>query len=85
MDTTGLTKVQLRILTLLRDGLPHTMEEVRCCLYDDMGPMSNIHAHLTAIRKKLQPQQLDINPKFIKRKMHYRLVRVYVPESALKD
>jgi hypothetical protein len=52
------TETQERILALLSDGLPHTRSEIHGCLPDDMGAITNIKAHLTAIRKKLPPGEM---------------------------
>lgn len=54
-DDLSLTPVQRRILTLLADGLPHSREELHACLYDDLGPVSNVGPHITALRELLAP------------------------------
>jgi hypothetical protein len=54
------TPVQRRMMAVLADGLPHTSRELHACLEDDLGPLRNIAAHLTAIRKVLRPRGEDI-------------------------
>lgn len=50
-----LTPTQRRMLALLSDGLPHTRRELHGCLHDDLGPLSNVQPHVTALRKILAP------------------------------
>ena len=68
--------VQSRMLAILRDGLPHTRQELHACLYDDCGAMSNIRCHLTLLRRVLRPKGRDILIEWINRRMHYRLVKL---------
>lgn len=59
MNGDGLTVPQ-RMLKLLSDGKFHTAQELHGCLHDDMGPLENINAHITNIRKVLRPKGEDI-------------------------
>ena len=52
--------IQARMLKLLSDGLLHTAEELHGCLHDELGPVTNVYAHLTAIRKSLRPKGQDV-------------------------
>lgn len=54
------TPVQAKMLQVLSDGKPHTKEELHACLHDDLGNMSNIRAHLTAINKQLRQSEQEI-------------------------
>lgn len=54
------TPTQKRMLAVLADGKPHRRKELHACLCDEMGPLSNIRAHLTHIRKRLRPLGMDI-------------------------
>ena len=69
------TPTQQKIVDLLSDGLPHTRKEVHACLWDELSPLSNIKAHITAIRKKIRPLGQDIICEY-NGKIHYRHVRL---------
>jgi hypothetical protein len=45
---------------ILQDGRVHTIKELYTCLYDDLAPERNVHAHVTAIRKQLRPIGQDV-------------------------
>lgn len=64
------------MLTILADGLPHRREELHACLPDDLGDLSNIKAHLTAIRKAIRPQGRDVACELLGGVICYRLVRL---------
>lgn len=38
-------------MAMFADGLPHSREELRTCLNDDMGALNNVRAHITNLRK----------------------------------
>lgn len=52
--------VPQRMLNLLSDGHPHSAQELHGCLEDELGPVENIKAHLTFLRKVLEPRGEDI-------------------------
>lgn len=54
------TPTEKRMLAVLADGLPHTRQELHACLVDDMGALSNIRPHLTAIRRTLRAAGEDV-------------------------
>jgi hypothetical protein len=77
---------QQRILLLLSDGEPHTVHELQCCLFDKLGPVSNIHYHLTCARKKLRRKNQDIICKMIGTKSYYQWVTIIkLTEEEKKD
>jgi hypothetical protein len=51
--TDKLSTTQKNILKVLADGKEHYIEELHRCLSDEQTPLTNVHAHLTAIRKAL--------------------------------
>ena len=55
-----MNRVQTRMLRVLSDGLPHEAEELVACLADELGDGTNIHPHLTALRKEINPRGEDI-------------------------
>ena len=57
MTIDGLTPVQKKMLAVLADGKRHGRERLHKCLSDELGPLSNIRAHLTALRKRLPEGQ----------------------------
>lgn len=64
------------MLDLLADGISHSREELRALLPDELGAISNIRTHLTAIRKQLRPQGRDIICEIRAGQTYYRHVRV---------
>lgn len=76
MSTPTFTGVQLKMASLLADGLPHTRQELHNCLYDELGSILTVRVHLCNIRKKLRLVGEDILCEYIKGKMHYRRIRL---------
>lgn len=72
-----LTPTQRCLLHTLSDGLPHTRRELHRCLPDDLGALSNIKVHLSAMRKLLRPRGEDILCVLHNRTICYCLVRRY--------
>jgi hypothetical protein len=60
---------------MLSDGLPHRIEELHTCLYDDLGATINLLMHFTRMRKRLRPQGRDIACITINKSSTYQLVR----------
>ncbi len=52
--------VPQRMLNLLSDGRPHTIQELHGCLEDELGELSNVWAHLTALRRALATRGEDV-------------------------
>jgi hypothetical protein len=76
VENNGFTPTQKAMLDVLSDGKRHTKEELHNCLPDELGPMANIKAHLTAIRKKIQPTGQDIVCEYRYKVFYYRWVRM---------
>ena len=73
----GFTPTQQRILNVLSDGMPHTKEEMRDCLNDELSGGNNLRVHLTYLRKKLRTVGQTIVYEFQwPNKMLYRHVRL---------
>jgi len=73
--------VQQRMLDVLSDGLSHTPKELQACLHDELGSVSNIHAHLTGLRKNLRPKGSDVLCELLNGSTTYRQVRVVRPSE----
>jgi hypothetical protein len=54
------TATQRRVLALLSDGMPHTKEQIRACLHDDMGSLDNVKVFIYYLRRILPPGQAII-------------------------
>lgn len=54
------TPTQQRMLAVLADGRGHTLEELRACLYDELGSSSNVWFHISRLRKQLQQRGENI-------------------------
>lgn len=76
MAEDALTPIQRKMMVIMADGLPHSREELHGCLADDLGPLSNIYAHISIIRKHLRPKGHDIICEIHNRSVHYRHVRL---------
>ena len=72
---TRLTPTHKKMLALLSDGLPHSKQELYCCLWDDQSAINTIAYHISTLRKKPPPGQAIVC-EFTKRAMHYRLVEL---------
>jgi len=77
---TEFTPIQQRILEVLSDGHAHTRDEVLRCLDDDTASYSNLHPHITTIRKKLIRQGQHISCELRGRSIFYRHVRLISTE-----
>ena len=72
----GLTVPQ-RILLVLSDGLPHKIEELHACLHDTDAPFTNVHQHISNLRKTMRPKGEDIicrTSGYDRRYQHVRLI-----------
>lgn len=70
------TPTESRLLSLLSDGLPHSKKELHACLYDSLGILNNIQAHISHLRSKIRPKGEDIVCEYAKRQIWYRHVRL---------
>lgn len=71
-----MTPTQRRLWEVLKDGERHSREELHGCLWDEMGPATNVRMHLSNMRDILAPAGLDIVCVFWRRSSRwYRLVR----------
>ncbi len=70
----GYTPTQQAMLKILEDGELHTPEELHTCLWDEEGPLTNIGAHLTAIRWKLRLQDKAVAFIRVNGKSFYQLL-----------
>ena len=73
------TPTQRKMMEVLSDGQRHRRIELHACLVDELGPLSNITAHISNLRKKLRPKGQDIICEFSSRVIYYRLVRLLGP------
>ena len=78
-----LTPIQRKMLEVLSDKKSHRPQELHACLNDDLGPLSNIGAHLTIIRKKLISAEMDIICETGTSDTTYRLSRLVRSEKYL--
>lgn len=75
MITAKLTPTQQRIWDVLKDGQPHTKDELVACINDELSPRNTIHVHLTYLRRKLPPGMLLVAITRGTGKTAYRLMR----------
>ena len=72
----ALTETELRMFNVLKDGKPHTAEELHMCLNDELQPMSRVAVYVTYLRRKLACNDLAIiSDRRDGKKTQYRLVR----------
>lgn len=79
MSSNGITPVQAKMLAILADGQFHRREELYTCLSDDLGPITNINAHVSQIRKRLRLYGEDIACERLGGQISYRHVRLRGP------
>lgn len=78
--TTVFTPVQLRMLSVLSDGMPHLRTELHKCLWDEQSHISAIRDPISRIRKKIRPLGQDIVCEYVDRQICYRhIVLLPVP------
>jgi predicted ArsR family transcriptional regulator len=57
MKDDKLTPTEQRIIDMLSDGIGHTVDEIKNCLYDVIGAESvTVRMHLSNINKKILPR-----------------------------
>lgn len=78
-DGLGLTRVQRRMLTVLSDGTPHRIEELRRCLADDLSSLATVHVHICGLRKLLATQNTGVSCTRLMGETTYQLVRLSYP------
>lgn len=62
------------IASLLEDGEPHSYDSLAS--YCGPGSRTALQHHITAIRKELRHNGMDILVEYIKNRFHYRQVRL---------
>lgn len=77
--TNGFTPVERRMLAVFEDYKPHTREELRKCLNDDLGANCNIRPHILTLRRKLKPKGETIACDVLDGR------RIYYRKAKLKD
>lgn len=82
-DLRTLTKTQRRMWEMLKDGEPHSRDELSTCLNDDMALVAVTRQHISILRRKLAPYGLlillDQASPYEGNAQFYRLVRRYDP------
>lgn len=76
------TPIQKRIMDLLSDGKMYPLSQgsaLHKCLYDQLGPPSNVKNHISMLRKYLRTIGQDIVTHKIGEVVHYRLIRMDPP------
>lgn len=68
--------IQQRMLVVLSDGRPHSREELRQCLADDLAQAASVSYHIALIRRALRPQGQDLICEYDRRRRFYRHVRL---------
>lgn len=76
MSINGFTITERKMLELLSDGLPHRVEELRPCLFDELSTRTAIQVHICNIRKKLVGKGEDIVCVIRNRATSYQHVRL---------
>lgn len=69
------TPTQRRLLAVLKDGEPHTPQELHSCLVDDLGPVANVQPHITALRKILRARGQEIVCEIVAGSTYYRVCK----------
>lgn len=75
VQSRNLTPTQQAIFDVLSDGRFHTRWELIACLPDSMGGIESLRAHLTGIRKVIEPRGMTIRNTIDTRRKGYVMVR----------
>jgi len=77
LDIDTFTPTQQRMLDVLHDGMPHSVDELKACLPGGTGRHRQVIANVSVLRKRLESEDKHILllSVFHNRKLHYRLVR----------
>ena len=51
---------QQRMYDLLKDGLPHSLQELHGCLHDELGAMVNAQVAISFLRRRIRPVGLEV-------------------------
>ena len=70
------TLTEKKMLDVLRDGRPHSRQELHGCLHDDLGPLRNINQHISNLRRKIRERGEMIVCELVNRRIHYRHVKL---------
>jgi biotin operon repressor len=70
------TPTEKRMMYLLRDCLPHSVEQLHDCLDDPLSSRAAVKVRVSGLRKKLQEQGEDVRCEPIDGKTFYRWVRL---------
>ena len=49
-----------KMLAMLQDGMPHTVAELKGCMWDEEGLDESVRPRIADLRKHLRPQGYDI-------------------------
>ncbi len=60
LDLTTLTPTQRRLWEILKDGEPHTKDELWKCIGDETSVSSNLANHISMLREKLKRHGLQV-------------------------
>ncbi len=65
---------QAKMLAVLKDGRPHSKQELHACLNDELSTMANVYNHIKLINDKLRQSEQRI----LSENGHYRWVRLLI-------
>lgn len=71
-----LLPTQRRLMLILRDGQPHTSDELLKCLRDDLATKPLLRTHISLLRNKLLPHGKGVLIQVKTHRLHYRLVNL---------
>lgn len=55
-----MTPTHLRLMAILKDGLPHSREELRVALWDELSDIGTLTFHISTLRDHLRPKDEDV-------------------------
>lgn len=76
-----MTPTHERMLELLKDGKPHSVKELRSCLYDPLSDALAVRSHIYTLRKELEAGGSII----VQRSGTYTLVTVEALADTVRD
>ena len=75
---------QRKLMAILQDGKPHTTQELRTCIHDDLADGGALRTALTYLRRRLRPSR-DITTIQLRKNTYYALISIdissIIPQS----
>ena len=76
LEIKALSLTQIKLLGILADGMPHSIQELHTAIPDELSSPRAVITHISKLRKVLRPKGEDIICEYAKRRRFYRQIRL---------